>query len=172
MKCRYSIFELLNLFFLKKACKNEKTHENSSFEFTQFEELEREETKKKFLRIKRCHKMLREIIANFILIAILFSFIYSTKNTNCFYYVTQIQNSFSGYQSVKSVQDLYNWLSNDFLTTLIADPSEFNSSIVSTYANFSYYLSDASSFVVGYPILRQLRIMKSKYLISERFFIT
>jgi hypothetical protein len=98
------------------------------------------------------------------LIAILFSFIYSTKNTNCFYYATQIQNSFSGYQRVKSAQDLYKWVSNDFLTTLMADPSEFNSSIRSTYANFGFYLSDASSFVVGYRILRQLRTMKSKLL--------
>ena len=116
------------------------------------------------MRIKHCHKILREIITNFILIAILFSFIYSTKNTNSFYYATQIQNSFSGYQRVKSAQDLYKWLSNDFLTTLMADPSEFNSSIRSTYANFGFYLSDVSSFVVGYPILRQLRTMKSKFL--------
>ena len=124
------------------------------------------------MRIKQCHKILTEIITNFILIAILFSFIYSTKNKNSYYYATQIQNSFSGYQSVKSVQDLYNWLSNDFLTTLMADASEFNSSIRSTYANFSFYLSDASSFVVGYPILRQLRIMKSIYILNFFHFLS
>ena len=137
---------------------------NNSFksvENTQLDEKERDETKKKLLRIKQCKKMLMEIITNFIFIGILFTFIYSTKNTNSFYYGSKIQNSFSGYQSVKSVQDLYNWLSNDFLTTLMADASEFNSSIRSTYANFSFYLSDASSFVVGYPILRQLRTKKS-----------
>ena len=106
--------------------------------------------------------MLMEIITNFIFIGILFTFIYSTTNTNSFYYASHIQNSFSGYQGVKNVQDLYRWLSSDFLKTLIEDPSEFNSSIRSTYANFDYYLSDAASFVIGYPILRQLRTVKSK----------
>ncbi len=138
---------------------------NNSFksvENTQLDEKERDETKKKLLRIKQCKKMLMEIITNFIFIGILFTFIYSTKNTNSFYYASQIQNSFSGYQGVKNVQDLYKWLSSDFLTTLIEDPSEFNSSIRSTYANFDYYLNDAASFVIGYPILRQLRTVKSK----------
>ena len=143
---------------------SDKENFNNSFRFenTQLDEKERDEIKKKLLRIKQCKKMLIEIITNFIFIGILFTFIYSTKNTNSFYYASQIQSSFSGYQDVKSVQDLYSWLSNDFLSNLIGDSSEFNSSICSTYKNVDYYLSDAASFVVGYPILRQLRTMKSK----------
>ena len=133
----------------------------SSFDFKANNENE-EEIKNKYLRIKQCRKLLLEIIMNFVFVGILFTFIYSTQNTNSYYYASKTQRSFSGYQDVKSVQDLYAWLSNDFLSTLIADQSEYNSSIRSTYANFDYFLNDAASFVVGNPIVRQLRIKKSK----------
>ncbi len=132
------------------------------FKVSQINNENEEEIKNNFLRIKQCRKLLLEIIMNFIFVGVLFTFIYSTQNTNSYYYASKTQSSCNGYQDVKSVQDLYAWLSNDFLSTLIADQSEYNSSIRSTYANFDYFLNDAASFVVGYPIVRQLRIKKSK----------
>jgi hypothetical protein len=133
------------------------------FKASQINKENEEEIKNKYLRIKQCRKLLLEIIMNFVFVGVLFTFIYSTQNTNSFYYASKTQSSFSGYKDVKSVQDLYAWLSNDFLSTLIADQSEYNSSIRSTYANFDYFLNDAASFVVGYPLVRQLRIKKSKF---------
>ena len=62
---------------------------------------------------------------------------------------------------ISRIQDLYAWLSGDFLSNLIEDSSLFNSTIRSSYANLSYFINDATSIVVGYPIIRQLRIMKS-----------
>ena len=140
------------------------TMNNTSYgsKASQIKKENEEEIKNKYLRIKQCRKLLLEIIMNFVFVGVLFTFIYSTQNTNSYYYASKTQSSFSGYQDVKSVQDLYAWLSNDFLSTLIADQSEYNSSIRSTYANFDYFLNDAASFVVGYPLVRQLRIKKSK----------
>jgi hypothetical protein len=132
------------------------------FKASQINKENEEKIKNKYLRIKLCRKLLLEIIMNFVFVGVLLTFIYSNQNSNSYYYASKTQSSFSGYQDVKSVQDLYAWLSNDFLSTLIADQSEYNSSIRSTYANFDYFLNDAASFVVGYPLVRQLRIKKSK----------
>ena len=124
-------------------------------------EEEKEKFKQAELRKKMCHKMIVEILLNFIFIGVLFTFIYSTKNVNSFYYSTHITDIFNGYQNVACVQDLYTWLSEDFLSNLIVDSSEYNSTIRSTYSNFTYFLNDAASMVIGYPILRQLRTLKS-----------
>ena len=81
------------------------------------------------MRIKQCHKILTEIITNFILIAILFSFIYSTKNTNSYYYATQIQNSFiDGFITQNSLTG----------TTFIISPDNYNSA---PFYNLNDYVS-------------------------------
>jgi hypothetical protein len=149
--------------FLFKIEKNSKINGLRFVETSQLNEQVKEESKLKFLKIKQCRKLLLEIVMNFVFMGVLFTFVYSTMNTNSFYYSSQTQRSFSGYQDVKSVEDLYAWLSSDFLSTLLADLEEYNAALRSTYANFDYFLNDAASFVVGYPILRQLRTRKSNF---------
>jgi hypothetical protein len=147
--------------YLFKIEKNSKINGSRFVETSQLNEQEKEQSKLKFFKIKQCRKLLLEIVMNFVFMGVLFTFVFSTMNTNSLFYSSQTQSSFSGYQDVKSVEDLYGWLSSDFLSTLLADQSEYDSSIRSTYANFDYFLNDAASFVVGYPILRQLRTRKS-----------
>ena len=62
------------------------------------------------------------------------------------------------FTKVNNVESFWTWVSNDFLSYLSHDDSVFDSSIRETYSNFDYYISDASSILVGYPIIRQLRI--------------
>ena len=58
------------------------------------------------------------------------------------------------------MQDLWKWVSSDFLSIIKPKSSNFNASIRDTYANFDAYINDTASVLVGYPIMRQLRIRK------------
>jgi hypothetical protein len=119
------------------------------------------QAKLKQSKVNKCKKIIREILLNFIFVGILFTVIYSSRNVRAHLYKQQISTTFSGYQDIKSMNDLYTWLSEDFLTNLKADESIYNSSVRPTYSNIGSYLMDASSYLLGYPILRQLRIRNS-----------
>ena len=64
---------------------------------------------------------------------------------------------------MKNIQELWSWISNDFLDSLKADESVYNSSIRYSYSNLNIWLDDASSILIGYPILRQLRLKKGLF---------
>jgi hypothetical protein len=72
------------------------------------------------------------------------------------------------------VQDFWHWTSSNFLHTLKADQSMFNHSIRQTYRRFDTFLNDATSVLIGYPIMRQLRVKNGICLallyIEWRFF--
>ena len=127
-------------------------------ETNQLSHKEKYDYKLKVFRKKQCRKIVREIIVNFIFIGILFAFIYSTKNSNSYYYANHTKTSFSGYQTVASTKELYAWLTGDLLSSFLT----------SNYSNFTYFLNDASSIVIGYPIIRQLRTIKSKRFFSQK----
>ena len=143
--------------------------------------------KLKQMKINKCHKIIREIVFNVIFIWVLFVISYTNRNENSFNYKNRIQNSFAGYKNViinlnltenilitihkaekifyvilkvKNVKHFWKWVSNDFLSNLVEHETIFNASIRSTYLNFDHYLNDASSILIGYPIIRQLRIQK------------
>lgn len=66
-------------------------------------------------------------------------------------------------------------MSGDFLSYLSHDDSLYNASIRKSYSNFDSFISDASSILVGPPIIRQLRIKNGNYFFyyfvyKENFF--
>ena len=61
-----------------------------------------------------------------------------------------------------NVQDLWSWLANDVIDKLNVNKTLYNASLRTTYANFDSYANDATSILIGYPILRQLRVEKGK----------
>ena len=156
---------------------NPKRNQNSVFTTAELDE-----ARDTHLKIDRSRKILREVIFNIIFLCVLNVIcFYSDRNQNSFYYQDHIQQSFVKYKEVFSfttyffvifkilyllrikiqinnVQDFWKWISVDFVNTIKADKSFYNAAIRETYASFDAYLNDASSILVGYPILRQLRI--------------
>jgi hypothetical protein len=123
---------------------------------------------------------------NLIFLSVFFYVSYSSVNSNLYNYRNQLEKVFTGYDDVilniiniilkvikilneffftkvNNVESFWTWVSNDFLSYLSHDDSLFDSSLRETYSNFDYYISDASSILVGYPIIRQLRINNGYY---------
>ena len=69
------------------------------------------------------------------------------------------------------MQDLWKWVSFDFWEKLKANKSVYNASIRETYSTFESYVDDASSILIGYPILRQLRVKKGVIFIIISSFL-
>ena len=67
---------------------------------------------------------------------------------------------------------MWKWISYDFLAVLKENNALYNATIRSTYSNFDAYLDDASSILVGYPILRQLRTRKGYFRCIYSLLIT
>ena len=110
-------------------------------------------------KIKKCQKILRELFFNSILIGVLFTVAYSNRNTNSFKYRSQTAQTFISYQDVTNINGLWDWLVNEFLVNLKVDVSEYD---VSMRESLDSYTSDLSSILIGFPILRQLRVKKSR----------
>jgi hypothetical protein len=119
-------------------------------------------------KIKKCQKILRELFFNSILIGVLFTVAYSNRNTNSFNYRFQTQQTFVSYQDVTNINGLWDWLVNEFLVNLKVDVSEYD---VSVRESLDSYTSDLSSILIGFPIIRQLRVKKSrrKYLLHIQY---
>ena len=67
---------------------------------------------------------------------------------------------------INTIQEFWQWISRDFLESLKSNETFYNASIRSTYSSFDVYLNDAASILIGYPIIRQLRIKKGKIEIN------
>ena len=66
-------------------------------------------------------------------------------------------------KKVNNVQDFWHWSSNSFLSNLKANQSFYNHSIRETYRRFGIYLNDATSVLIGFPIMRQIRIKNGMF---------
>ena len=62
------------------------------------------------------------------------------------------------------MNSFWQWVRFNFLNNLIADQNVYNQTIRSTYSEFDVYLNDATSILIGYPIIRQLRIKNGNIL--------
>ena len=62
---------------------------------------------------------------------------------------------------MNDVNDFWRWISNDYPVRLYANKTLYNSSLRETYSNFDSYVNDATTILIGHPILRQLRVENS-----------
>ena len=60
---------------------------------------------------------------------------------------------------IKSPLEFWSWVSNDFITKF-AKQSFYNGK---SFENMNLYMKDYASILIGYPILRQIRVKNSKY---------
>jgi len=93
---------------------------------------------------------------------------FTNLNLTLFNYQLQTKQAFSSYKNVSSVTELWKWISNDFLVNVKINTIKYNFSMRQSYTNIELFMSDMSSVVVGYPILRQLRVKKGKYPLKYR----
>lgn len=61
---------------------------------------------------------------------------------------------------IKNVDDFWKWMSGDFLDTLKLDSSFRNSSEKDMFKNEDLFLNEPTSILIGFPILRQIRLRK------------
>ena len=66
-------------------------------------------------------------------------------------------------KKINNVDSLYEWITGEFSDLIKADTSVYNSSSRLMYTNINLYTSDASSILIGYPTLRQLRVKKGDF---------
>ena len=57
---------------------------------------------------------------------------------------------------INNVQSFWKWIAHDFLSNLREVKTSANSETPG--ANFDLYLNNTASILVGYPMLRQLRV--------------
>ena len=58
-------------------------------------------------------------------------------------------------------EEFWQWLNNKFLNNFKVNSSAFAYNSRPSYSNIDIYLNDASSILIGYPTIRQLRVKKS-----------
>jgi len=155
---------------------------NTSFLFnSEFTEEKLEQFRIKQRKINKCEQILREAFFNAMFIWVLMVVCYANRNQMSYNYKYQIEKLFSGYKNVNlikiftakllkefilnklfikvnDVQDFWHWTSHTFLSSLKADQSMYNHSKRQTYRRFDIFLNDATSVLIGYPIMRQLRV--------------
>ena len=139
----------------------------------EFDKVLLNEMKIKQSKLNKCQHLLKQILLNFVFLWVLFQYSYLNINANAYNYQNQIKTKFSSYKNVifkhfnkinsglnlsfksilflkvKTINELYKWISNDFINEIKSD--DFKSEV-----NFT-------SILIGYPIIRQLRIKPSKF---------
>lgn len=129
---------------------------------------ELKEIKQKKIRLNNARKLVNELIFNLVFLSVLFFVSYTNKDVNSFNYKNSVQSLIinDNYRKILSIKDVWNWLANDLMLNLKANQPSNNQ------------LQDKTSILIGYPILRQVRVKNSKlrnneieYLINYTFLL-
>lgn len=114
------------------------------------------EIKLKFLREKKAMAILREIFVYTIFLCVLFMVSFTNKDMNSFMYQKQIQNMFDlkSLDSILEVKDIWKWTRDGFVSAFINEENN---------ADFNNFMTDKTSFLIGKPMIRQLRIKNGKF---------
>lgn len=126
-------------------------HEHIDQIETNFESVSDISKREKYIRQKQAVSMIREIICYSIFLIILFVVTYTNKDTNSFNYQNNLRKTFKSdsLTHVKTFHDTFNWIKQNVIPTLNPESKQ---------------IIDQTSFIIGYPILRQLRIVKEHCL--------
>ena len=94
------------------------------------------------------------------------------RNVSSFEFNKQIKQSFESFENVSSVTSLWDWIANEFLFTCFyskVNTSVYNVSKRQTFTQSNLLSNDSSLVLIGYPILRQLRVRKGIILFLKFF---
>jgi hypothetical protein len=134
----------------------EKNKHNLSDEDIGINQEDLKEIKAKKIKLNNAKKLLNELVFNSVFLFVLFFVSYTNKDVNSFNYKSSIESLIinDNYRKIVSVGDVWYWLTKDF--TLNLKQNEL-------FENFgNKNLKDNVSILIGYPILRQLRVKNSK----------
>lgn len=117
--------------------------------FTYYKQIDRQkmqEIKIKFLREKKAKAILREVLVYSIFLIVLFFVSYTNKDLNSYVYQNQVQKMFdrNSLEKINRVEDIWNWTRRIFVPAFKTKEKS--------------YMIDKTSFVIGKPMIRQLRI--------------
>ena len=137
---------------------------------TRFDKIEIDKIKEKFNREKKAIRILREIFCYSIFLVILFFISYTNKDLNSFHYQNNLKNSFgissrigvnnNRLNNIIKINDIWSWTRTNFLPSI-----QSNNWYNSVPTNLKHYLADHTSYLIGYPIIRQLRIKNGIYIL-------
>lgn len=122
--------------------------------------------RQKHLRDQRAKSFLREIFTYSLFLAILFVVAFMNKDTQSFNFQNQLKSMFgvslkeSSLDEVITIQKLWEWSRNYFLPA-------FNSSM-----GLKNYMKDDISYIIGTPVMRQLRVKNGKTIFKFKTFKT
>ncbi|CAF1042586.1 unnamed protein product [Brachionus calyciflorus] len=139
-----------NIKFEKEAKQNKNDLINESDDIEKSLNSKRET----YLKEKKAKMVLREILCYCIYLGILFIVSYSNKDINSFSYQNNLKKLFrvstqsNGLDQVVRTSDIYSWIRNSFINGINARDRN--------------YLNDQVSYIIGNPIIRQLRVLKEK----------
>ena len=136
--------------------------------------IELEHLKMKQIKTKKSKILIREILINFIFLYVLFITCYFTNGESMYSFNNHIKYTTLQNEEFKDIKtfvsnsqngnftekNFWHWLSNEFMLKLNAK-SYYNGQ---DFASINLYLNDMTSVLIGYPIMRQLRINKGKLL--------
>ncbi len=121
------------------------------------ETTELEELKIKNKKQKLAKQILIEVFYNLIFLQVLFAVSYTNKDSNSYKYQKQVKSFFDSYKKVNNINELWSWLKSDFLNNF--QTQQYYNGF--KLENKNSYLSDYTSVLIGYPIIRQSRIKNS-----------
>lgn len=110
------------------------------------------EVKIKFLKEKKAMAILREIFVYSIFLFVLFLVSFTNKDLNSFMYQKQVQRMFNlkSLENVLQIDDIWEWTKKSFVPAFKNDKELKN------------FMLDKTSFIIGKPMIRQLRIKNGK----------
>ncbi len=102
----------------------------------------------------RMQSVLREICTHLCFLTLLFVITYSSHNVHAFYQVKHLQKFFHINTKISTINDYWNWVETSFVSDLRAQ-QWYNHN---PPRNLSGFINDKSNRLIGWAIMRQLRI--------------
>lgn len=139
------------------------------FDINQIDRSKFNRIREKYSKEKRASSLIRELITYSIFLIVLLVVCYTNKDLQSFNYQNQLKKLFgvnekrnNSLEDIVEVSDFWKWSRNVFLNG-IKSYNWYNS----IQTSLNNYLNDHTSFIIGYPIIRQLRVKNGRIFINQ-----
>ena len=139
----------------------------NQYEYSKLDDDELQEARANRIKEVKIQKLLRGIVAYSFFLFVLCIVSYANRDMNAFNYQNQIRTILKGntaFDNIKEPNDIWNWATSVLVPSLKSSANYYNSN--PTY--LSSYFGDLSSYIVSYPIMRQIRVENSELLQSVK----
>ena len=137
------------------------------YDRSKLDENELQEARANRVKEVKIQKLLRGIVAYSFFLFVLCIVSYANRDMNAFNYQNQIRTILKGntaFDNIKEPNDIWKWAKSVLVPSLKSSANYYNSN--PTY--LSSYFGDLSSYIVSYPIMRQIRVENSELLQSVK----